>query len=224
MATVKMKIGNVKGPQGETGPEGPQGEQGPTGATGPSGATGPQGPQGETGPEGPQGPDGPQGPQGPSGSELIGDAFSTTKAYSTGDYCIYNDVLYKFTSDKDAGPWDASKVTSTLVATELSSLSSSTSLQLSKYIALIHSGNVVHIDIYIASTTYSVGWNTIGTIPEELRPGLDVQVVAMDNGASSREDSFPIQLRITTSGDINAYIWPSHLTAQIYGNVTYIIP
>ena len=109
-------------------------------------------------------------------------------------------------------------------AAAIKSLNSSTSLQLSEYIALIHSGNVVHIDIYIASTTYSAGWNTIGTIPEKLRPGLDLQVVAMDNGASSREDSFPIQLRITTSGAINAYIWPSHLTAQIYGNVTYIIP
>ena len=122
---ARTLIGNIKGPKGDTGPQGIQGIQGPTGPQGETGATGPQGPQGETGPEGPQGTEGPQGPQGPSGSELIGDAFSTTKAYSTGDYCIYNDVLYKFTADKDAGPWDASKVTSTLVATELSSLSSS---------------------------------------------------------------------------------------------------
>ena len=119
---ARALIGNVKGPKGDTGPQGIQGIQGPTGPQGETGATGPQGPQGEVGPAGPQGETGPQGPQGPSGSELIGDAFSTTKAYSTGDYCIYNDVLYKFTADKDAGPWDASKVTSTLVATELSSL------------------------------------------------------------------------------------------------------
>lgn len=122
---ARALIGNVKGPKGDTGPQGIQGIQGPTGPQGETGATGPQGPQGEVGPAGPQGETGPQGPQGPSGSELIGDAFSTTKAYSTGDYCIYNDVLYKFTADKDAGPWDASKVTSTLVATELSSLFSS---------------------------------------------------------------------------------------------------
>ena len=122
---ARALIGNVKGPKGDTGPQGIQGIQGPTGPQGETGATGPQGPQGEVGPAGPQGETGPQGPQGPSGSELIGDAFSTTKAYSTGYYCIYNDVLYKFTADKDAGPWDASKVTSTLVATELSSLFSS---------------------------------------------------------------------------------------------------
>ena len=70
---------NIKGPQGETGPQGPQGEQGiqgiqgeqgpkgDTGATGPkgdTGATGPQGPQGETGATGPQGPKGDTGADG----------------------------------------------------------------------------------------------------------------------------------------------------------------
>lgn len=156
---------------------------------------------------------------------VIADPYNPDNTYAARAYCTNEGGFYKSKQAIDvAEAWTPSHWTKTTVAAELSALNSSTSLQLSEYIVLIHSGNVVHIDIYIASTTYSVGWNTIGTIPEELRPGLDVQVVAMDNGASSREDSFPIQLRITTSGDINAYIWPSHLTAQIYGNVTYIIP
>ena len=41
--------GNIKGPQGETGPQGPKGD---TGAQGPQGETGATGPQGEQGPEG----------------------------------------------------------------------------------------------------------------------------------------------------------------------------
>ena len=45
MATVKTLIGNIKGPQGEQGPQGPQGEQG---LRGPQGEQGPQGPQGES--------------------------------------------------------------------------------------------------------------------------------------------------------------------------------
>ena len=57
-------VGQIRGPQGETGPQGPQGETGPQG---PQGETGPQGPQGETGPQGPQGETGPQGPQGETG-------------------------------------------------------------------------------------------------------------------------------------------------------------
>ena len=53
-------IVNLKGQQGETGPQGPQG------------ATGPQGPQGATGPQGPQGATGPQGPQGATGAAGVG--------------------------------------------------------------------------------------------------------------------------------------------------------
>ena len=94
-----MKGGNIKGPQGEQGPQGPIGEQGPigpvgpegpkgdTGATGPKGDPGEQGPQGiqgiqgpkgdpgdtgpagERGPQGEQGIQGPEGPQGPIGPE-----------------------------------------------------------------------------------------------------------------------------------------------------------
>ena len=92
-------VGQIKGPQGETGPQGPQGETGPqgpqggvgpqgpqgeTGPQGPQGETGPQGPQGETGPQGPQGETGPQGPQGDSGVGQDGERgysyFSTTSS------------------------------------------------------------------------------------------------------------------------------------------------
>lgn len=64
-----------QGPVGETGPEGPkgdtgeQGPQGPAGETGPQGEQGPQGPKGDTGPEGPQGPIGQAGPQGEQGPQ-----------------------------------------------------------------------------------------------------------------------------------------------------------
>lgn len=95
-------LGNVKGPKGDTGAQGPQGEQGPTGA---------QGPQGETG---------------PANTAFITDAFSTSQAYNAGDYCIYNNTLYRFTENKTAGEWDDSKVTSTLIGTELSGLNSRT--------------------------------------------------------------------------------------------------
>lgn len=112
-------LGNVKGPQG------PQGETGPQGVQGPQGAQGEQGPQGVQGPEGPQGEPGPQGPQGEQGepgSTFITDAFSTEQDYITGDYCIYENVLYQFDEDKAAGAWDSSKVTQTTVADELISV------------------------------------------------------------------------------------------------------
>lgn len=37
-------------------------------------------------------------------------AFDATAAYSAGDYCIYENVLYRFTSAKSAGAWDSTIV------------------------------------------------------------------------------------------------------------------
>jgi len=46
-------------------------------------------------------------------------AFSTTTAYTAGEMCVYENVLYKFTADKAAGNWDSTKVTATNLADEV---------------------------------------------------------------------------------------------------------
>lgn len=51
--------------------------------------------------------------------EMLGDVFSTEKEYTSGDYCIYNNTLYKFTKSKDAGEWDPDVVKVTTVQNEL---------------------------------------------------------------------------------------------------------
>lgn len=71
---------NIRGPQGE---QGPQGIQGDTGPQGPAGETGPQGPKGDTGEQGPQGPAGETGPQGPQGEK--GDTGATGPQGPKGD-------------------------------------------------------------------------------------------------------------------------------------------
>ena len=205
---ARTLLGNIKGPKGDTGEQGPQGIQGPTGAKGETGATGPQGPQGEQGIQGPQGETGLQGPQGPSGSELIGDAFSTAKAYSTGDYCIYNDVLYLFTADKDAGPWEESKASSTLVATELSKVNSSpevidiTPISGSNYSGYgncyyYKKGSRVHIHIGIQGLTGGVN-TTISILPSGYRPSSLISAIGF--GTSWSEKAV---LLITQNGELN---------------------
>lgn len=76
MATLKVVIGNVRGPKGDKGEKGDQGAQGPQGEKGEQGIQGLQGPAGKDGAVGPVGPQGPQGlkgetgetgPQGPQG-------------------------------------------------------------------------------------------------------------------------------------------------------------
>lgn len=74
---ARIKIGNIKGPQGIQGIQGPIGPQGVKGERGIQGLVGIQGPQGETGIIGPQGPkgdtgaSGATGAQGPQGSQGI---------------------------------------------------------------------------------------------------------------------------------------------------------
>ena len=98
------QLAEVRGPQGETGPQGIQGPQGETGATGPQGETGATGPQGERGPQGETGPQGERGPQGASGT---GNVSSLTIDYIwTGTQAQYealpsysNDTLYFIDQD-----------------------------------------------------------------------------------------------------------------------------
>ena len=60
----------------------------------------------------------------------IGDEFSSSTTYAVGDFCIYNNVLYKCTTAiNTAGEWDESKWEITTVANEIAKSNSN----LSKY-------------------------------------------------------------------------------------------
>ena len=79
--------------------------------------------------------------------------FSTAKAYTAGDYCVYEGELYVFTADKAAGAWDASVV---------SKVSISDVLKKNTFdIADIEDGmytpgNITWADF--ANTEYPLGW------------------------------------------------------------------
>lgn len=55
--------------------------------------------------------------------EIISDAYSATKAYTTGEYCIYNNSLYKCIANTSAGitPTNSTYWTNTSVSEELAS-------------------------------------------------------------------------------------------------------
>ena len=65
----------------------------------------------------------------------VSDEFSTGETYAAGDYCIYNNTLYKFTAAKSAGAWDGSKAEATQIGEELSQLNGNNVVQ----------GNVIKI-------------------------------------------------------------------------------
>src|SRR5699024_10266200 len=78
---------NIRGPQGEQGPQGPAGQdgaQGPAGQDGAQGPEGPQGPKGDPGDTGPKGPAGDTGPQGPAGAAATINGVNALTLNATG--------------------------------------------------------------------------------------------------------------------------------------------
>ena len=79
----------------------------------------------------------------------LSDEFSTGGTYAVGDYCIYENTLYKFTAAKEPGAWDASKVAATQIGDELSQLNGKITLRASKFLttgAYQTAGTVKYID------------------------------------------------------------------------------
>lgn len=57
-------------------------------------------------------------------AKQVSEAFSEESSYVVGDYCIYENSLYKFTAAKDPGEWDGTKVTVTSVDAEIQAVKS----------------------------------------------------------------------------------------------------
>lgn len=53
---------------------------------------------------------------------MLATPFSVTESYSAGKYVTYNGQYWRFTADKAAGAWDASKAESTNIGAELNSI------------------------------------------------------------------------------------------------------
>lgn len=49
----------------------------------------------------------------------IAPAFSPDEAYEIGEYVMYNNTLYKFTTEKSEGAWDSSKVRTASLADDV---------------------------------------------------------------------------------------------------------
>lgn len=61
------------------------------------------------------------------GNENIGDAYNSSNSYAAGDYCIYENTLYKCTG-ATSGAWDSSNWTATSIADEISEVKSGLSV------------------------------------------------------------------------------------------------
>lgn len=158
---------------------------------------------------------------------MISDEFDSGTSYTTGDYCIYENVLYKFTSDKSAGAWDSGKVAATNIDTELSSLNSSLAFNtaiLGVGITAIYNAYMVTIIFSPGTSTYNAGeWNTIAEIPENIRPYTVVTFAALNNETRSDADNTPVWARVTTDGHLQIYAYSDRAKINPIGSVSYAI-
>lgn len=54
-------------------------------------------------------------------TQLVAGNFDSSVTYAIGDYVIYNNTLYRFTSAHSAGAWNSSHVTAVIIGSELKS-------------------------------------------------------------------------------------------------------
>lgn len=109
----------------------------------------------------------------------VGDEFDGAKTYAVGEYCIYENRLYKCITATEAAEWDAAKWEATTIGAEMeeankkiSELNSnkivnismannySTILNLTELSCIQHGKNV-YLKIDLATKTQFVGWTTI---------------------------------------------------------------
>lgn len=77
---------------------------------------------------------------------MLATPFSETESYTAGKYVTYNGQYWRFTADKAAGAWDASKAEATNIGAELSALNAS--------------NNFILVGIDISGTTVSAETST----------------------------------------------------------------
>lgn len=90
-----------------------------------------------------------------SGVGPCADTFDTLTSYSAGDYVTYQEDLYRFTTDHDAGDWDSSEVELVTVGEELNDIRDS-------YLPLSGGTMTGSINVETDIDTTSSGYHTNG--------------------------------------------------------------
>lgn len=85
------------------------------------------------------------------------------------------------------------------------------------------SGNIVTLVIApSAITVSSASWHPLGTLPQELRPSMNLRFTGFDNSAETYAASPVLPFTISASGAVSVYFFRDKLTMTPHASVTYI--
>ena len=152
----------------------------------------------------------------------IADTYSTSSTYAVGDYCIYNDTLYKCTTAVDiAEEFDGTKWTATNIMAELDVEDITSEITFKETVVsdttqFIRQGNLVHV-MYQGESKAHSSTTSLATIPAKYRPKHANAVIPfVKNG-----NTYGV-LQLQTGGDFMVS-WISSTTnvGRIYANFTY---
>lgn len=154
------------------------------------------------------------------------DAFSETKAYAVGDYCIYDNVLYKFTTAKAAGAWNASVVSAVTITSELGVLNDNLESVTTdcRKISIYSSGYANNI------ATISAALPDVSELPrkwELITGGWNNPVLYYANGILKRSqfgDEKSCVLIVNSSGftNLSGVVEDGKVTFTWTGNISYV--
>ena len=123
--------------------------------------------------------------------------FSTSVAYTKGEYTNYNNVLYRFTANKSAGAWDSSKVEAASLNDLIDDVNEAVASVTGKAnTADLLNGTLVVAKAQIAQQIANVG-DDVGSTQDE--PFI-LQATATDNGITSAETA-PIAKHLEKQGN-----------------------
>ena len=125
---------------------------------------------------------------------LLDDKFSVNKSYSKGDSCIYNDYLWKFTSDKPAGEWDSSVVEQCRIMDFVDDINdkldnknnfiikASENEKLGSDVVIIKYNKMIQIRFNGFKNLTLNTYNTLFVLPDEFKPASGVFYDCIDSG------------------------------------------
>lgn len=160
--------------------------------------------------------------------KISADKYDPDGTYTKGDLRIQNNALWKAKQDIDVPePWTESHWESTTLAAELSSINSSLEMNtenITDGVIVYYNACTVTIKFAMASKSYTADtWNTIATIPENLRPASELIFAALNNNVSTDATNTPIWVKITSSGNLQVYAFSDRESIAPAGTISYAI-
>ena len=88
-------------------------------------------------------------------------------------------------------------------------------------VTTIKTGKTVTLRLSRTSQTYTAGWNTLGELPDVLKPYLAVNFTCIDNSIARYSDANVFKCEIGQDGKLNVFIPSDKTTAVLLATVTY---